>query len=248
MDAVPVPSVETCLPFRAQFPAPPDLTSDVVEDLLAQETLSKPLSALYFILIKKDSPKMEVLWSRWGADIPTLDRESCEERFEESFKLVISSRDKLVQAKFFHRTYLTPQRLHRIYPERSLECPRCRSPDSSYIHMFWSCPRLLFYWSAIMESINARLQLELPLTPELALLAIHDDQRPRYTKLLISLLLFYAKKGIVLKWNSHSSPTVKAWENSVNAVLPLYKLTYINRVCPQKFMSVASLDGPWMRS
>lgn len=119
-----------------------------------------------------------------GADIPTLDRESCEESFEESFKLVMSSRDKLIQAKFFHRTYPTPQRLHRIYPERSPDCPRCKSPDSSYIHLFWSCPRLSFYWSAIMEGINARLQLEIPLTPELAPLGIHDDdQRPRVTKL-----------------------------------------------------------------
>lgn len=119
--------------FRAQFPTPPDLTSDAVKELLAQETLPKPLSALNFNLIRKDSLKMDVLWSRWGADIPTLDRESYEESFAESFKLVISSRDKLIQAKFFHRTYLTPQRLHRIYPERSPECPRCRSLDSSYI-------------------------------------------------------------------------------------------------------------------
>lgn len=77
------------------------------------------------------------------------------------------------------------------------------------------------------------------MTPELALLGIHDDdQRPRYTKLLVSLLLFYAKKEIVLKWNSLRSPTIGAWENSVNAVLPMYKLTYINRGCPQKFMRV----------
>lgn len=33
--------------FRAQFPTPPVLQTDVVEELLAQETLNKPLSALY---------------------------------------------------------------------------------------------------------------------------------------------------------------------------------------------------------
>lgn len=78
---------------------------------------------------------------------------------------------------------------------------------------------------------------------ELALLGIQeDDQRPRYTKLLLSLLLFYAKKEILLKWTSPLPPTVRLWENSVNAILPMYKLTYMNRGCPQKFERVWQ---PW---
>lgn len=36
---------------------------------------------------------------------------------------MISSRDKLVQVKFLHRVNYTPQRLHRIYPEMSPDCP-----------------------------------------------------------------------------------------------------------------------------
>lgn len=93
-----------------------------------------------------------------------------------------------------------------------------------------------------MELFNARLQLEIPLTSELALLGIQDEeQRPRYTKLLISFLLFYAKKEILLKWVFPLALTVRAWETSVNAVLPLYKLTYTNRGCPQKFERILQL-------
>lgn len=94
---------------------------------------------------------MDMLWEKWQADIPSLDRETWEECFEDNSKLVISSRDKLLQTKFMHRIYYTPQRLHKIYPHRSQSCPRCQSPDSTYIHMFGACPRLVQYWVAVVE-------------------------------------------------------------------------------------------------
>lgn len=56
---------------------------------------------------------------------------------------------------------------------------------------------------SVFNLIIACLQLSLPCTPELALLGMHDvGQRPRNTKLLISYLLYYAKKEILLKWAS----------------------------------------------
>lgn len=60
--------------------------------------------------------------------------------------------------------------------------------------MFWTCPVLAQFWTNVFDLINTRLQLSLPMTPKLALLGIHDEQQPRYTKLLISYMLYYAKK------------------------------------------------------
>lgn len=163
---------------RAQFCILPSLKADPIEELLAQESLDKPLS-LYLALLRVDSPKMEALWEKWQMDIPTLDRETWEKYFEDSAKLVISSRDKLLQAKFLHRIYYMPQRLHKIFPQRSQNCPRCQPLDSMYFHMFWTCPKLVQYWTAVLGCINTRLQLSIPLSAELALLGIQDDeQRP----------------------------------------------------------------------
>lgn len=47
-----------------------------------------------------------------------------------------------------------------------------------------------------MELINGRLQLTLPVSPEMALLEIQDDER--CTKLLLAYLFFYAKWEIIL--------------------------------------------------
>ena len=112
------------------------------------------------------------------------------------------------------------------------------------MHEFWTCSKLLDFWSAVFETVNVRLHLSLPVSPELVLLGVQDDeQRPRYVKLLLSLLFFYAKKAILLKWTSRAPPTVGAWMDAVNAVLPLYKMTYMNWGCPWKFERVW---GPWI--
>lgn len=121
---------------RAQFPGPIVLSMDPIEELLAQESLSKPLSSLYMSLLSLDSPRLESLWEAWRTDIPTLEREDWNDCFEDGFGLVISSRNKVIQAKLLHRVYYTPQRLHRRYPLRDPLCNRCRQDVGTYYHMF----------------------------------------------------------------------------------------------------------------
>lgn len=69
--------------------------------------------------------------------------------------------------------------------------------------MFWTCPSVGLFWAGVFEYINMRLALSIPVSPELALLRIHDDdQRPQDTKLLVSMLMFYAMKDILKNWSS----------------------------------------------
>lgn len=75
---------------------------DLIDELLAQGSLSKPLSAFYLALLSVDSPKMERLWGLWKADLPDLDREDC---LEDSTKLLIFSQDELIHIKFLNRVY-----------------------------------------------------------------------------------------------------------------------------------------------
>lgn len=60
------------------------------------------------------------------------------------------------------------------------------------------CPSIMSYWKAVFPEINLRLQLTLTPTPFLALLGIPDnEQHSHHSKLLISHLLYYAKKEIL---------------------------------------------------
>lgn len=98
---------------NAQFPRSPVVKADSIEELLAPRDLRKPLSSLYGALLCTDLPRMGKLWEHWKGDIPSLDKEGWEDCLEQGPKLVISSRDELIQVKFLHRVYYTPGRLHR---------------------------------------------------------------------------------------------------------------------------------------
>lgn len=113
----------------------------------------------------------------------------------------------------------------------------------SFLHMFWECSIITSFWSEVFSEINLRLQLSLSVTPELALLGVHDDAHcSHHLKLLISYLLFYAKKEILLKWISVTLPSLSSWEALIDAALPMYRLTYINRGCQWKYDKVWA---PW---
>lgn len=157
---------------QAQFPDTPILAMDPIEEYVAQESLSKPLFSLYLDLLSLDSPRMDRLWEGWRADLPDLDKENWEDCFLDSTRLMISSRDRLIQTKFLHSVYGTPQRLQRIFPQISLDGPCCLTGTGTYLHMFWSCLGVAWSWMKVFELINFRLQLTFPISPTLPLLGI----------------------------------------------------------------------------
>lgn len=121
------------------------------------------------------SSKIEKLWDSWKQDIPSLDREDWEDCLEQCPKLVISSRDKLIQISFLHWLYYTPGRLQSIYPDRNPHCHRCQTLLDTYPHMFLERLSIFTFWSEVFELINLRLDSSVPMSLELALLGIHDD-------------------------------------------------------------------------
>lgn len=151
---------------------------------------------------------------------------------------MISARDGFLQLKFLHREYYTPRMLAVIYPDRSPACPRCGDPEASFIHMTWSCPLLQGFWEKVLADVNQAAGNTIPLRPETRLLNVTiDPSVGKYTKLLIAYATYYARREILLRW---TPPTITTWRNTLNAVLPLYKITYINRNCPSKFDKIWS--------
>lgn len=57
---------------------------------------------------------------------------------------------------------------------------------------------------------------------------------------LVGLLLFYARKAIALSWRKPTPPPLSLWKQLINNSLPLYKDTYDNRGCPNKYSKVWS--------
>lgn len=67
---------------------------------------------------------------------------------------------KFIQLMITHRAYLTPSRLHSMYPEASDECPRSHVPNAKLFHMLWSCPRIKNYWLEIYNMLHGIAPLD----------------------------------------------------------------------------------------
>lgn len=47
---------------------------------------------------------------------------------------------KFIQLIIAHRAYLTPHKLHKMFPDTTDACPRCHTPNADLLHMLWNCP------------------------------------------------------------------------------------------------------------
>ncbi|XP_041433292.1 uncharacterized protein LOC121398297 [Xenopus laevis] len=216
----------------AQFPTPPlRLHCTGIEELISQPTKVKLLSNTYKHLISnRYDPRVKYKWESSGVRI---DPDDWEEIIDNLYIPLVSMRDRLIQFRIIHQTYLTPQKLFTMGRVASPSCPRCGAPVANFIHLMWDCPVILRFWRAIVNFMATELELPQILNPATCLLGLLDSVVPRvHTRCLIRLLFFYAKKVVALHW-------------MVNSQLELYKLTYLARGCPKKFENIWN---PWLES
>lgn len=88
----------------------------------------------------------------------------------------------------------------------------------------------------MVADVNRVTGLSLERDPLVFLLGITDNLvTTKHTKLFTFYAAYYARKTILSKWKLPDPPQLSAWRALINTVLPLYKLTYMGRNCPQKF-------------
>ena len=129
--------------------------------------------------------------------------------------------------KFFFRTYYTPVRLQRMFPDTSNLCYKCKIHKGTLIHLFWSCDRIQTFWKgvhSVIQEVTGKIFL---LTSSLCLLShTLDNLFDADTKSLLIILLFLAKKCILLRWSTPQVPTVDMWLSQISALFPIEKLTH----------------------
>lgn len=96
-----------------------------VESMLSLAVDLKPLLALYAKLNGLDTSVVSRLFSKWQADMPAITDDDWEEGVQQYLPLVISARDRFTQLRLLHWAYYSPERLAKIYPNRSPLCTKC---------------------------------------------------------------------------------------------------------------------------
>lgn len=143
-------------------------------------------------------------------DFPKLDSEEWEEMWECSFSQLASARDRLIQFKIMHRVYFMPRHLHKIYQFIPNFCWRCAA---EFIHIFWRCSQVDSFWTGVAATILAVTTIQIPLQVEVCLLGLVTPlAHSRPVRTLLGILLYYARKVIVLQWKSPSAPSINLWK------------------------------------
>lgn len=92
------------------------------------------------------------------------------------------------------------------------------------------------------KQLNVDFQFPRVLSPKVCLLRIIDEiVQGTYVRLLFGFVLLTVRNAIVMAWRSDEWPNFNHWKNIVNVHVPMYKLLYRRRGCPEKFYKVWGL-------
>lgn len=168
--------------------------------------LSEPVCVIYKDLFPGTVQLMEPFTLAWEAAAPGLDGVDWDDVWEAPFRCLVSTRDCLIHYTFLHRIYLTPTRLARIYRGQLSLCWRCSAPFANFLHIFGECPYIKLYWQEIVICIQSVTSILISLLVELCLVELLATTRAIHT--LLTHLLFYARKLIILSWKKSAAPTL----------------------------------------
>uniref|UniRef100_A0A3Q3H395 Reverse transcriptase domain-containing protein n=2 Tax=Kryptolebias marmoratus TaxID=37003 RepID=A0A3Q3H395_KRYMA len=186
------------------------------------------ISKIYSLLSGSDSSAYDAMKLVWEHDLGLkFDLADWEEICIGIFPSCTSISIHEQNFKFFYRTYYTPVRLRRMFPDTSDLCCKCKTHRGTFIHLFWSCNRIQVFWKAVHLMIQEIFGKRFPLTPSFCL--FNHTSEILYnadTKHLLVTLLFLAKKCILLRWLAPQAPTVDMWISQISDIVLVEKLTH----------------------
>lgn len=139
----------------------------------------------------------------------------------------ICARHGLIQCKLIHRIYYTNHRLSKFYPNVADTCNRCNQSPADLIHMFWSCPKLKTFWSAIFGTLHKAYDVGADPHPLPAIFGIIQTKsfssKAQHCMAFCSLL---ARRLILLNWKHTAPPSYSRWVKEILFNLKLERLRF----------------------
>lgn len=124
-----------------------------------------------------------------------------------------------------HRWYLTPYRLHKMFPRSDWWCWCCKQ-ERGYLKYSGGTTKWYKFWKEVYNENIEKLKITLSFTPEACLLHLKLHKKD---SLLVSYLLITAKLLIVQKWWMEKILSSHDWKFKCHFVLLIYKLTAIQQ-------------------
>lgn len=159
-------------------------------------------------------PGTDIICSFSTAGRPSESHSGCRAELwtqNHSFKYIFqwqSARNYLTYYIFLHRFYFTLARLARIYRNQSSFCWHCSSMHARFLQIFWECPGIELYWKEVLASTTSVTTIPIIPSIEVCLLSLVDSLVP--TNAIRTLLLFFARKLIILSCKKTLTPSLDA--------------------------------------
>ena len=145
-----------------------------------------------------------------------------------------------MQFRVIHRLQITPVKRNRFKPLLLKFCNKCKISEGTYFHCILDCPFIDDFWVNICKEIDVIFKNKLTLTPVGCVLGLNPKALGLgSSKLrLLEVLLFNARRCILLLWISDSVPTISQWTRSVLELLPLEAINFWLRDMPFRFFKI----------
>lgn len=183
------------------------------------DPLPQALSKTYALLnTPQRQPHLPCL-TKWETDLGRNFTESQKQnmiRF--SFKSSLCTKIQETNFKILTRWYLTPGRLHVIFLYTPDYCWCCQRDKRTILHIFWACPKLTAFWTAVRTISQKFTDYKIPNDPAFFLLHMSTISVRIYKKSILCHLMNTAKSCIPLFWKQQCPLTAATWLRKVEDV------------------------------
>lgn len=219
--------VQSSLSFPCDQP-----TLNPIEDFLLKfnENTSfqkKFISLCYTKLMEITHQLAHTARSCWEADMGTeLGDEFWLNAFISAKKIFTCNKLRENQYRILHRLQRTPHFMHKISPQNSPFCIKCKNSVGTYYHCVWQCPLILRFWKNVATELCSIFHRPIPVVPTLFLLgySLGPNMLPGQMELLCKLL-HMARRCILLQWIQVQPPSVTQWYRETFKVFPMERLS-----------------------
>lgn len=124
------------------------------------------------------------------------------------------------------RWYHTPAKLDHMYPSVNPHCFRGCNVVGSMAHIWWECPRIRPFWKTMFNLIQNVTDVQVPRTPDVALLNATIPRAHKPNHKLIHFILLGAKLTIANAWKQPRVSFMAA-KRKISWIMSQEKLTSV---------------------
>ena len=192
-----------------------------------EEKIKKGVISQFFRALQEDLRNKD--WEsklRWERELNDVISEiEWEEACLAGHKLTNSPNWREFDWKVKNRYFRTPVIMAKFGNSSGL-CWRGCGQQGDLSHILWACPKLQGYWEDVKKEIERILDIKLIQEPKLFILGIPiENQMAKNNLYLLRTMLLIAKKTITILWLQPQPPNIQQWQNKVNEVFIMEKIT-----------------------